>query len=153
MKDYNLKALSLSKREVGENDVLFTLYTKELGRVNALAKGAKKITSKLAGHLEPLSLSNVRLVERKNFHIADALLLNNLKNIRKNREAFKEALLLLKFIEENTFELQADETLWRTIIQSLRNLEQAAFLMSRGNLKIKPLVEKIYKDINRVMGY
>ena len=153
MVDYTFKALSLSKKEAGENDVLFTLYTKELGRVNALAKGAKKITSKLAGHLEPLSLSKVRLVEKKNLHIADALLLSNFKNIRSNHQTFKEALLLLKFIEENTFEFQADELLWRTLIQSLRNLEQAAFLMSRKNLKIKPLIEKIYKDINRVLGY
>ena len=153
MTDCNLKVLVLSKRETGESDAIYSFYTKELGRVNALAKGAKKITSKLAGHLEPLSLSKVRIVEKKNLHIADALLLNNFKNIRSNRQTFKEALLLLKFVEENTFEFQPYELLWRTFNQSLRNLEQAAFLLTRKNLEIKPLIEKIYKDINRVLGY
>ena len=143
----------LSKKEMGDNDVLFFLYTKELGRVAALAKGAKRLTSKLAGHLEPLSLSNVRLVEKKRLHIADALLLDNFKNIRNNYRTFKEALLLLKFIEDNTFEFQADELLWQVLSQALKNLDQAASLLSRENLKINPLIEKIYKDINRVMGY
>ena len=143
----------LSKKEMGDNDVLFFLYTKELGRVAALAKGAKRLTSKLAGHLEPLSLSNVRLVEKKRLHIADALLLDNFKNIRNNYRTFKEALLLLKFIEDNTFEFQSDELLWQVLNQSLKNLNQAAFLLTQKNLKIQPLIEKIYKDINRVMGY
>ena len=153
MINYNLKAIALSKKEIGDNDVLFFLYTKELGRVAALAKGAKRLTSKLAGHLEPLSLSNVRLVEKKRLHIADALLLDSFKNIRNNYRTFKEALLLLKFIEDNTFEFQSDELLWQVLNQSLKNLNQAAFLLTQKNLKIQPLIEKIYKDINRVMGY
>ncbi len=153
MTDYNLKAIVLSKKESGSNDILFSLYTKELGRVNALAKGAKKITSKLAGHLEPLSLTHIRLVEKKKPHIADALLVDNFKNIRTNYQVFKEALTLLKFIEENTFEFQADEPLWQVVTQALKNLDRAATLLAQRNLNVTPLVEKIYKDVNRVLGY
>lgn len=52
----------LLRRDVGENDRLLHLLTKEAGIVVALAKGSRKPGSRLAGASEPLSASKFDLV-------------------------------------------------------------------------------------------
>lgn len=47
-------AIVLKKKEVGETDRLYTLYTLEQGKVQAVAKGVRKSEAKLAGQLETL---------------------------------------------------------------------------------------------------
>ena len=52
-------AIVLKKREVGETDRLYTLYTREGGKVTAIGRGVRKPKAKLAGHLETLNRGSV----------------------------------------------------------------------------------------------
>ena len=56
-----------------ELDVRVSLFTKKFGKLVARAKSVKKITSKLAGHLEPGNVVKIRLVEKKGLQLVDAL--------------------------------------------------------------------------------
>lgn len=47
-------AIVLRKKEVGETDRLYTLYTDTIGKVQFVAKGVRKPEAKLAGQLETL---------------------------------------------------------------------------------------------------
>ncbi len=105
MKEYLTEALVLGANDSGESDKTVDLYTKELGRVSARARGARKITSKLSGHLQPLSFTRVRLIEKNGFQIADALAF-------KKMEPLPETLGTIEFLKEITYELQADRDLW-----------------------------------------
>lgn len=74
MAEYFTEALVLDKQDLGELDARVFLFTEKLGKVRAKITSARKITSKLSSHLEPLNWIKVRLVERKNdFQVADAL--------------------------------------------------------------------------------
>ena len=55
MLEYETRAIVLAKRTAGETDGRIALYTEELGKVDVIAKGLKKIIAKLSHHLEPLS--------------------------------------------------------------------------------------------------
>lgn len=55
MKDFRDEAIVLHRRNLGETDRFVTFYTKHNGKVTALAKGVRKITSKFGGFLEPLN--------------------------------------------------------------------------------------------------
>lgn len=57
-------AITLDRRLRGEDDRRYTLLTRSLGKVEAVAEGSQKITSKLAGHLEPFAEVVVTLVQR-----------------------------------------------------------------------------------------
>jgi DNA repair protein RecO (recombination protein O) len=48
------EAVVLRKLRYGEADSILHLYTREHGRVNAIAKGARKSASRFGGRLEPL---------------------------------------------------------------------------------------------------
>ena len=60
------EAIVLDKEDVGEQDSRVFLYTKDFGKIGAKATSLRKITSKLAAHLEPLNYATVRLVSRGN---------------------------------------------------------------------------------------
>jgi DNA repair protein RecO (recombination protein O) len=50
-----VEAIVLRSLRYGEADRILHLLTREQGRVNAMAKGARRTTSRLGGRLEPLS--------------------------------------------------------------------------------------------------
>lgn len=58
------RALLVKRVEYGESDLVLTLFTERLGRVSALARGARKSTRRFAGALEPMHTLEVRLEER-----------------------------------------------------------------------------------------
>ena len=55
------EAVVLRHTDWGEADRLLTLYTREQGKVRAVAKGARKINSRKAGHLEPFTRVKLQL--------------------------------------------------------------------------------------------
>lgn len=52
---YSTVGYIIDKEDVRECDRMFTLYTKEYGKMTVFAQGVRKITSKLCGNLEPIS--------------------------------------------------------------------------------------------------
>ena len=61
---FDCEALLLRRVELGEADLVLTLFTSALGRVSALARGARKSQKRFAGALEPFFTIQVRLEER-----------------------------------------------------------------------------------------
>ena len=58
------EALLVRRVEYGEADLVLTLLTQKLGKVSALARGARKSTRRFAGALEPMHTLQVELDER-----------------------------------------------------------------------------------------
>ena len=116
MNEYITDALVLDIEDSGDLDQLIYFYTPTLGKIRAKAKSIRKITSKLAGHLQPLSISKVRLVEKNGFQVVDAILIRQI-------EKSSEAIALLQFIKEMTFEGNQDKKLWLTLKKSFEDLK------------------------------
>lgn len=73
MQEYVTDAIVLKKDPLGDVDGRYTLFTKRFGRIMAKAKSSRKITSKLAPHLEPGIVAKVRFIETKGTQLIDAL--------------------------------------------------------------------------------
>jgi len=58
------RALLLRRVPYAESDLVVTLFTEEIGRVSALARGARKSQRRFGGALEPMHTLGVRLDER-----------------------------------------------------------------------------------------
>ncbi len=52
---YRCEALTLKHIPIGETDLLVTFFTRDQGKLRAVAKGARRSNSKLVGHMEPLT--------------------------------------------------------------------------------------------------
>lgn len=60
-------ALILNRQPYREYDSLVTVYTPDFGKLNLVARGTKKLQSKLAGHIEPLTLADIMIISGKGF--------------------------------------------------------------------------------------
>lgn len=80
-----IKGIILRKQDYRENDRLFVIYTDELGKISAVAKGVRKIKSKMAGHLELFSIVDLMLAPGKIYYqIAGADREKNFLNIKSD---------------------------------------------------------------------
>jgi recombinational DNA repair protein (RecF pathway) len=73
MQEYVTDAIILRKDPLGDLDGRYMLFTKRFGKIVGKAKSSRRITSKLAPHLEPGIVAKVRFVEAKGTQIIDAL--------------------------------------------------------------------------------
>lgn len=60
-RSFRVEAVVLRHNDYGEADRLLTLYTRQLGKTRVLAKGARKIASRKAGHIEPFTQVKLQL--------------------------------------------------------------------------------------------
>lgn len=73
MQEYVTNAVSLRKYPQGDLDGRYTLFTERFGKLTGKAKSSRKITSKLAPHLEPGTVLRTRFIEAHGTQIIDAL--------------------------------------------------------------------------------
>ena len=64
---------------------MVTLYTREYGKLRAVGKGARRSTSKLVGHLEPLTQLRLALAKGRNLDIiTQAQVLESFTPLKEN---------------------------------------------------------------------
>jgi DNA repair protein RecO (recombination protein O) len=68
-RSFRVEAVVLRHADWGEADRMLTLYTRERGKVRAIAKGARKIRSRKAGHLEPFTRVTLQLAKGRDLLI------------------------------------------------------------------------------------
>lgn len=108
MQEYLSEAVVLNAYPNGDMDLRVSLFTRKFGKLVAKVKSAKKITSKLAGHLQPGDLSRVRLVEKGGLQAVDALKSSRLGT----------APLNLYFLDRVLHEAEPDPELWQVVAGS-----------------------------------
>jgi len=80
-----VQGIILNKFDFRESDCLFVIYTDRFGKIEAVAKGAKKITSKMAGHLDFFSIINLLIAPGKIYYqIAGAETNKNFLDIKSS---------------------------------------------------------------------
>ena len=68
-RSFRAEAVVLRHSNWGEADRLLTLYTREQGKLRAVAKGVRKIRSHKAGHLEPFTHITLQLARSRDLPI------------------------------------------------------------------------------------
>lgn len=122
---YFTDAIVLSKTDVGEADTLFSLYTKEYGKVRARAQGVKKEEAKLRGHLEVLNTARIGFVttkqgERLIYAEAESVL----PRVRNEFDSLRTALYFVSCVDHATLPGEPDSELWNHLSDSLHDLEE-----------------------------
>lgn len=62
MKQINTQAIILNRTEYGEADRILTVLTPDTGKLSLIAKGVRRIKSKLAGGIELFSISDISFI-------------------------------------------------------------------------------------------
>lgn len=111
---YTTEGIILKRIDVGETGSLFTIYTKDFGKIRALAQGIKKGEAKLKGHLEPLSLSAISLVTARNgLRLTAAVLQYSFPGVRSSYNKLAAGFYIASLIDREFFEGSPDDTMWQ----------------------------------------
>lgn len=113
--EYKYTGIILNKRDIGETDRLYTIYTLEGGKIQALAKGIRKPQAKLAGVLENFTLADITIMRTHGTgKITSSIVEENFKGLRNNLDillgAFQSVhmfnrLVDLQYCDREVFEL------------------------------------------------
>ena len=116
------EAVVLRHRRFGETDRVVTLLTPARGKLDALAKGALRPRSKLAGHLEPLTHVEVVLAHGRSLGIiTQAETVEPFVVLRDDLDRLSAALYLLELADRFTVEhAEADAVYVRLLTALLR---------------------------------
>jgi DNA repair protein RecO (recombination protein O) len=112
------EAYLLKKSSRNDFDRQYTLYTKDLGKITALAKGALKISSKLAPHLEFFYLVEVMVAPGRAFYrLAGA----KIRAVRLLSASDEKRLIIANFFLSVIDILMVDQCEDRTVFDLLDN--------------------------------
>lgn len=131
---FQSEAIVLSHKNWGEADRLLWLYTLKLGKVQAIAKGARKIRSRKAGHLEPFTCSNLMLARGRTFLIiTQAETLEAYLDLRTDLLKVGYAAYVVELLDRFTYEQDDNQLIYRLLKDTLARIdnEQAPYLAVR----------------------
>lgn len=125
--EYKYTGIVLKKKDVGEADRIYTIYTLEAGKITGLASGVRRPQAKLAGALENLNLADVFINRNRGMgKITGAVAENNFQNIKNNYEAVRRALAALSIIDSLIQKEEKDEKIFKLVTALLESLEENA---------------------------
>lgn len=100
MRYLNDTGFVVKRVNLGEADRFVTILTQNNGKVEVLAKGVRKITSRRASHIELLNLVRFNSVKTsKNFILTEIDLINSFENKKETLHQFEIMFLLCELID------------------------------------------------------
>ena len=120
---YQSLAIILKIRDLREKDKLVVIYTSDFGKIQVKAIGAKKNSSKMAGHLEPITESSLAFAKGKILDtIINATAINNFSEIKKKLELQAAAYYILELVDEFTEFSNPDEKIYNLLKNTLEKI-------------------------------
>jgi len=147
---YRTLGIILKIKDLKEKDKMITLYTSDFGKIQAKAIGARKISSKMAGHLEPVTESELVFVGGKNLDtIIGATAVNNFKAIKKNLESQVSCYYILELVDRFTELLSPDEKIYNLLRDTLERIN----LIASTRKDIKTILRIFEVKLLKYLGF
>ena len=125
-KTYRCEGIILGYKPLGEADLLVTMFTRDQGKVHAVGKGARRSTSKLMGHLEPLTAVKLFLAHGRSMDIiSQAEVINSFSTLKEDLTGITKGQYLAEMVDGFGAESSPNPSLFQLMIDTLRVIEAA----------------------------
>lgn len=125
-RNYQTEAIIIKKAKLGEADRILTLYSPHLGKIQAVARGVRRPRSKLAGHLELLTHSQISLARGRNLDtITGSQTINSFLPLKSNLELASCALYAVELVDQFTADHIENCPLFQLLLETMGHLCQA----------------------------
>ncbi len=126
-RNYRAIGLTLRKTPVGEADLISSLYTREHGKLEVLARGARRLTSRLVGHFEPLTLLRLSVTRGRSLDmVAEAEVVNAFPNIKAHYATTARGLYVAELIDGFSASSASNPRLLDVALQTLDAIGKAS---------------------------
>jgi len=145
MHSFKTEGIILKRTNYGEADRILTIYTKNHGKIRALAKGVRKLQSRKAGSLELFNHAILFLIKGKNLDlVTEAQSLNLFKSWRKNLIKVGIAYYLCELVDKLTPDNQPHEAVFELLKETLKKI---------GQKENKILVREFEENLLHELGF
>lgn len=120
---YRTECVVLDKKDQHESDRVFSVFTKDFGKIDVLAKAVRKINSKLKAGIDVFYLSEIEFIQGKNRKtLTDAVVIKKNRFIRED-ENYKIVKNIFDLLEGFVKGQERDEQTFELLMQSLSGVE------------------------------
>jgi DNA repair protein RecO (recombination protein O) len=117
---YKDEGVVLKTIKLGEADRIVTLFTRENGKVRAVAKGIRKTKSRFGGRLEPFTRAQLMLYKGRNLDtITSADIINSFEDVRRDYLKLTSAAALVDLVEKITPDREAAPSVYSLLNDGL----------------------------------
>ena len=135
----------LRKEGRGEADQLFSIFTKDFGKLEILGRAIRKITSKLRSGSELFYFSEIEFIQGKTHKtLTDAILIDKFKKIREDPERLNLVYQIAEALDSLLGWEQRDRVIWELLNESFRRL---------NNLKLEILYHYFLWNLFSILGH
>jgi DNA repair protein RecO (recombination protein O) len=122
---HRVDGVVLRRFNYAEADRIMVIYTRERGKVRAIAKGLRRPTSRLAGHLELFSRGEILLSQGRELDVVSQVqIIEPFAGLRTDIERTAHAFVIAELIDAGTPDAHAQPDLYGTLLASLSAIEE-----------------------------
>lgn len=126
-RQFHAQGVVLRHSEYGEADRILTLYTLEQGKIQAAAKGIRKIKSRKAGHLEPFTQVALYLAKGSGLPvITQAEAIRSFDALRADLLKTAYAAYVVELVDRFSYAEAENPLLYKLLVDTLIRLEGTA---------------------------
>jgi DNA repair protein RecO (recombination protein O) len=120
---YSVEAIVLRRVDFGEADRVLVIYTRERGKLSIVAKGVRRMSSRMAGHLELFTQSELMLAKGANLDVVtQAETRNSFRAVREDLTRTSTAYLIVELMDALTEEAMEQSELFDLLSATFRAL-------------------------------
>ena len=118
------EGIILRRRDFGESDRILVVFTRKLGRISGLAKGARKPSSRISGHLELFSRGTFLVSRGRNLQIiTQAETIESYDHLRENLSGIGLGSYIVELVDAVTMEEGSNVKLFDLLATALQALD------------------------------
>ena len=120
-----VEAVVLRHSDWGEADRLLTIFSREAGKLRCTAKGARKLLSRKAGHLEPFTRAAMQLAKGSDLWIVtQAETIDAYLPLREDLVRTGTAAYVVELLDRFTYEEGQNTSLYQLLVETLERVSQ-----------------------------
>lgn len=124
---YQTEAVIIKKTKLGEADRILTLYSIDLGKIQGVAKGIRRPRSKLAGHLELLTHSQVTFTRGRNLDtIIGSQTIDSFLPLKSDLDLTAYALYAAELVNQFTAEHMENRVVFQLLVELMHGLSRTS---------------------------
>jgi DNA repair protein RecO (recombination protein O) len=148
VRNYNINGIVLKSVNYKDSDKIYSILTRELGKISVLGKGVRKISSRRGGNLDTINLISAKISEsNRGFRqVEEVKTINSFKEIKKSYDLSCNAYYMAELIYRNSEEGDDSEEIFNVFIKCLKAL---------SNAKVSPhlIVNYFELELLKILGY
>ncbi len=123
---FRRQGIVLESKPLGDAHLMVTLLTSDEGKLRAVARGARKTTSKLVGHLEPLTRVEMSLSKGREFnYVSQVQVLESFLSLKTELGGVTRGLYLAELASWYAVEEAPGTSIYNLLLDGLRVLPES----------------------------